>query len=167
MKKFFPVFFAILLAFNSVGLLVYYWGEVNFCKVAVQEKTSRDCLRFYADDKDVQLVNDDEFLFHGKLFDIVEKKTRGGRTIYFAYSDEQEDGLMESIAQLSRMNSTENSLPGKSNFPEILKYTSSQQLSFSFFLHKDLKEENTSFAILFFDQPFRNIFSPPPNFLLS
>lgn len=119
--------------------------------------------------QDFQLVNDDEILAGGNLYDIVKTEINNGKTLYYALSDEEEDACIQQLAGLGKSNSEEQSLPGKTVGLHIAKYfeiTNDSYSSLKSFLrvHDTVSSSNDLFLYV---SPLKYIFSPPPDNFLS
>jgi hypothetical protein len=157
-------------------LFFFYWGKIELCKIKAQDYTEgfyqlleKSLTLFSSDSKDFQLINDDEILAGGNLYDIVKTEISNGKTQYYTLSDEAEDVCIQQLAGLSKSNSTEQSLPGKTvglhiaKFFDIKKYNCSS-LTELLRLHTSVRYSNDLFV---YTSPLKNIFSPPPDNFLS
>jgi hypothetical protein len=174
MKFFFTAFLAILLAFNSLGLLIFYWGEIQLCKMDADNFAERNhdvskmsLIQFSSSNNNFELINKSEILFGGKLFDIVKTEINNGKIIYYAIGDEKEDGCMNNIVQLSKNNCDSNSQPIKNNVPDILKYVRGENVITLSVSINFIEKKTSQQSLFFYSAPFQNIFSPPPNIFLS
>ncbi|MGE5520295.1 MAG: hypothetical protein ACM3VS_10245 [Candidatus Dadabacteria bacterium] len=69
-------------------------GTHKDIKTIVVENTRRN--------KEIQWVNDHEFRWNGKMYDIVHKQTNGSKTIIFCIADERESELIDNYIQLTQ-----------------------------------------------------------------
>ena len=128
MKKTVAIFVALLLLFNTVGMLVFYWGEMEKCEnlalkeIANENFNEETLIHFSSGNTNFQLIDDKEILYEGILYDIVKKETKNGETFYSCFDDKKESGFWNGIAQLAKSNSERSSSPTKDNAPEVLKY---------------------------------------------
>ncbi len=176
MKKTIPLFFAFLLALNSFRILFFYGGGILFCKIQAEKEiitfqynASKKFIEFSSANKNLKLISDKEISVSDKMFDVVKTEKHGEEIIYFAYSDEKEDNYLSEVSQFEKNNSNSNSPPTKNAAPEILKYVSGKKvfdlnsiLSNQLFFSNNLLSE-----VFFYQSPFRNIFSPPPEVFIS
>ncbi len=157
-------------------MFFFYWGKIEFCKIKARDYTDdyyqlreKSLTLFSPGSEDFQLVNDDEILAGGNLYDIVKTETNNGKTLYYALSDEEEDACIQQLAGLSKSNPEEQSLPTKTFGLHIAKYfeiTNDSYSSLKSFLcvHDKVSLSNDLFLYL---SPLKNIFSPPPDNFLS
>lgn len=114
------------------------------------------------------MVNKKEILADGKLYDIVKTEMSNGIILYYTLHDEDEDEYIQNFTDWKKNNSQEKSLPGKTINLHIAKYFTVEKhhpvSASSLNLHSDVKTASDSF---FYTSPFKNIFSPPPDNLLS
>ena len=82
MRKTIPFLLLLLIGINSFGLLIFYWGEIQLCRADAGDKdadelaSSGNLVAFYPEDKNFTVLNGNEILRDGKLFDIVKKEIR-------------------------------------------------------------------------------------------
>jgi hypothetical protein len=89
--------------------------------------------------------------------------------LYYTLSDEDEDEYVQNLTDWEKNNSREKSLPGKTIIVHLAKYFTDEKyqyplLASSLHLSTDVKTVSDSFL---YTSPFKNIFSPPPDNLLS
>ena len=157
-------------------MFFFYWGKIELCKIKAQDYTEgfyqlreKSLTLFSSGSKDFQLINDDEILAGGNLYDIVKTEIRDGKTLYYTLSDEAEDVYVQQLADWGKSNSEEQSLPTKTVGLHIAKYFDIKEHSYSSLknilrLHKNIRSSNDLFLYI---SPLKNIFSPPPNNFLS
>ena len=157
-------------------MFFFYWGKIELCKIKAQDYTDgfyqfreKTLTIFSSGAKEFQLINDDEILAGGNLYDIVKTKIRDGKILYYTLSDEAEDVYVQQLSDWSKSNSEEQSLPTKTVGLHIAKYFDIKEHSFSSLknilrLHSDVSSSNDLFLYL---SPLKNIFSPPPDNFLS
>jgi len=169
MKKIVAIFIALLLLFNTEGMLVFYWGEMERCESLAENKIihhefNEDALIVFSSaNKDFQIIEDHEVFSNGILYDIVKKETKDGDTIYSCFSDKKESGFWNGISQLAKGNSEHSANPVKNNAPEVLKYIGQDK----FFDHSYIYALNFSRNVFLnndnlYKDPFKEIFAPPP-----
>ena len=169
MKKIVAIFVALLLLFNTVGMLVFYWGEMERCEALAENRIihhefNEDALiEFSSVNKDFQLIEGKEVLSNGILYDIVKRETKNGITTYSCFSDKKESGFWNGISQLGKGSSEHSTAPVKDNAPEVLKYIA-QYRSFhhSYIyalttIHFGFWNNNS-----YYQNPYCDITSPPP-----
>ena len=89
--------------------------------------------------------------------------------MYYTLSDEDEDMYVQSLTDWEKNNSQEKSLPGKTINVHLAKYfidEKNQHPLFASSLHLRTHVQPVSDSF-FYTSPFKNIFSPPPDNLLS
>jgi hypothetical protein len=173
-KKTISIFLILLLGFNSFGLFFFYWGEIQLCKIKADEYSDADYIPakslsvFSSDTKGIKMVDKNEILVAGKLYDIVKTQISNGITLYYALGDEDEDKYVQNLTDWEKNNSEEKSMPGKTINLHLAKYFTVEKyhdpVSPLLHLRIDVKTASDSF---FYTSPLKNIFSPPPDNLLS
>lgn len=174
-KKTISIFLILLLGFNSFGLFFFYWGEIQLCKIKADEYSDADYIPakslivFSSGTKGIELVDKKEILVDGKLYDIVKTQISNGITLYYTIIDEEEYEYVQNLTDWEKNNSGEKSLPGKTINLHIAKYFTDEKYQHPVFasslpVRSDMKTVSDSFL---YTSPFKNIFSPPPDNLLS
>ena len=165
-----------MLGFNSFGLFFFYWGKIELCKIKAQDYADgyyqlkeKKLTTFSSGANNFQLINGDEILAGGNLYDIVKTEITNGKTLYYTLSDEAEDVYVQQLSDCSKSNSEEQSLPGKTVGLHIAKYFDVKEDSYFSLnnilrLHANIRICNDPFL---YTSPLKNIFSPPPNNFLS
>ena len=165
-----------MLGFNSFGLFFFYWGKIELCKIKAQgyadgyyQLREKSLTLFTSDSKKFQLVNDDEILAGGKLYDIMRKEISNGKTLYYTLSDEEEDAYVQQLGNWGKLNSEEQSLPTKTVGLHIAKYFDIKESGYYalkelFRLSSNVRYSNDLFLYV---PPQLNIISPPPDNFLS
>jgi hypothetical protein len=176
LKKLISSLLSFIIISNSCGLLLYYCISIQLCKIKFDEEiNSRSYLNeqslceFSADSKGFQLLNEKEFKIYDKHFDIVKRENYKGKTIFYAVSDEKEDAFTDHVIKIEKNNTGSKSLPAKSNNQLLLIYFSGNKDFYLISLFQLNKTSNAGLADgqVFYQSPFMNIFSPPPNNLNS
>jgi hypothetical protein len=174
-KKLISIFLILLIGFNSFGLFFFYWGEIQLCKIKADEYSNADYMPakslvvFSSPTKGLEWVDKKEILVDGKLFDIVKTETSNGITWYYTLSDEEEDEYVQNLSDWGKNNAEEKSLPGKTINLHMAKYFTAEKYHGPFSvssLHRCTRVKTSSDSF-FYTSPCKNIFSPPPNNLLS
>lgn len=174
-KKTISIFLILLLGFNSFGLFFFYWGEIQLCKIKADEYSDADYIPakslvvFSSGTKGIELVNKNEILADGKLYDIVKTAISNGITLYYTLSDEDEDGYVQNLTDWAKSNSEEKSLPAKTINLHLAKYFTAEKYH-HYHTVSSLHGSpgvNTASDSFFYTSPYKNIFSPPPDNLLS
>jgi hypothetical protein len=172
-KKFISICLLFALAFNSCGLPFFYWVKIQLCKIKAEyaeEHASGGALILISSaKKGVQRVNNTELLVDGKMYDIVKTTMRKGIEFFYTKSDKDEDADVSRLSVLEKDDAGEKSLPVKIFKLHELKLVIGQAENRSFvceplaFFNK-FCINNTTFV---YPLHFKDIFSPPPNFLFS
>jgi hypothetical protein len=175
-KKTISIFLIVLLGFNSFGLFIFYWGEIQLCKIKSEAYSDSDYSMpeksftvFSSDTKGIELINKKEIRANGKLYDIVKTELSNGITKYYTLHDEDEDEDVQNLSDWGKNNSQENSLPGKTINLHLEKYFTAEKNHNSITtssLHNS-SHLKTARDYFFYNSPLKNIFSPPPNYFLS
>ena len=174
-KKTISIFLILLFVFNSFGLFFFYWGEIQLCKIKAGEYSDVDYIPakslivFSSGSRDFKLVDKNEILAGGKLYDIVKTNTSNGITMYYTLSDEDEDEYVQNLSDWEKSNADEKSLPAKTINVHMAKYFTIEKYHdpirhSSLHLFINGKAENEPF---FYLSPSMNIFSPPPDNVVS
>lgn len=124
---------------------------------------------FSSDTKGIELINKKEILADGKLYDIVKTEISNGKKLYYTLSDEEEDEYQLELTDWEKNNSQEKSMPGKTINLDLLKYftlENCQDFVLDCSIHFRGNTETGSDSFLY-KSPYKNIFSPPPDNLLS
>lgn len=165
-----------LLGFNSFGLFFFYWGKIELCKIKAHDYADgyyqlreKALILFSEGSKEFQLINDDEILSDGKLYDIIKKEISDGKTLYYTLSDDEEDAYVQQLGDWGKLNSEEQSLPTKTVGLHIAKFFDIKKGSYSSLknilrLHSTVRSSNDLFL---YTSPQQNIISPPPDNFLS
>ena len=107
LKKTVAIFFAIVLLFNSTGLMFFYLLKMQECKTEASRYSNADTdfsknfiVSFVKGEGDFQLLNEKELSSDGMLFDIVKTENHNGKIVYRAVRDDKEEGFLLSVLQL-------------------------------------------------------------------
>jgi len=173
-KKAFSIFLIALIGYYSFGEPLFYWAGIQICKIKAEfaaragETTRTKLIVFSSGNKAFTLVDDDEILAGGKMYDIVKTCVSKGKVLYYAYADEDEDEFVQNLANSEKNNSSEKSLPGKNINPYAAKY---------FAVNKNLSPVCFSISLLTrtavlkndlsYNSVFGDIYAPPPEHLAS
>ena len=175
MRKSLSLFLAFMIAVQSFGQLIVYWGAIYHCKLEFVERleskqiNNQSVIIFSDKKQDFQLINEDEILSNGKIYDIVKKESYNGRTFYYALNDVNEDEYLEQVSQLSKSNQHDSKIPFGAEKIRIHKYTVPEKcfsLLSALALRQSIKINSFS-SIICQLSPCKMIFSPPPNVLFS
>ncbi|MCW3070656.1 MAG: hypothetical protein JWO44_546 [Bacteroidetes bacterium] len=108
MKKVFAIFFLFIFLFNTVGYLLVYHAEqyaikqemkINIRLGVFDERVSAitiDNALLSSAGSEFELKGD-EFIYKGKQYDILSKKTEGNKTTFYAVNDTKEEHLLSSL----------------------------------------------------------------------
>ncbi len=169
MKKIVAIFVALLLLFNTIGMLVFYWGEMENCEAIAWNKIAHNdfnddaLIHFSSNDKNFSLIEDHEILSNGILYDIVKTESKNGVTIYSCFDDKKESGFWNGISQLGKNSSEQSSTPVKNNAPEVLKYIGNEKtFDYSFIYKDDLSQYGLMDFGFYYQSPYNEISAPPP-----
>ncbi len=107
-------------------------------------------------------LEEDEFIFHDRMYDVIDSRVENGFLIAKCYDDTKEGDLYE---QLKEHSQDENKTPLKGKNTVLKKGIEYDHTSFSFsFLSSDVSSEKKIAAELFASSAFRTVASPPPWF---
>lgn len=111
----------------------------------------------------IKFLDDDEFIYNGKMFDIISRKTSNGYTTFYCMNDTQEEQLYSTLKD-HIMHNTDQNLPVKDKSNLIIKNIIKEALA-----DKSIKQPLSlmTFIINFnFEttllQNFKTVLSPPP-----
>jgi hypothetical protein len=175
-KRSVTIFLIILLGLNSFGLSFLFWAQIQLCKIKAERYSGdpsgsvhgKKLILFSSVNKNIRLVDEDEILADGKMYDIVKKQRHNGLVLYYALSDEDEDGYNANLTSLAKNDPSKNSLPGKTIKLYEEKYFAGENDNVSTPQTVDIfPEGKTITSILFHPSPLRDILSPPPDCLKS
>ncbi|MCO5949741.1 hypothetical protein [Mucilaginibacter flavidus] len=149
--------------------------EIQGCKIKAEEHAERDSgaagkklVLFSSDSKGFKLVDDDEIIANGKMYDIVKTRTSNGITSYYARADADEDEYVSKLTEIEKGNAAEKSSPGKTIKLYEAKYFAAKKNLYPDCFSLDLPPgaitlENT----LLYNALFKDIYAPPPDYLAS
>jgi len=172
-KKFISIFLVFALAFNSCGLPFFYWIKIQLCKIKAEyserEASGEILILISSSKKGIQRVNSTELLVDGKMYDIVKTSVSKGIELYYTTSDKDEDADVRKLASEEKDETGEKSLPVKIFKLHELKLVIGEADNRSFVCASSahfnkFTVNNTPFI---YPLHFKDIFSPPPNFLFS
>jgi len=153
---------------------LFYWVEIQICKIKAEyaerarAATRKDLILFSPDNKGFQLVDDDEILANGKLYDIVKICTSNGVISYYAVADRDEDEYVHKLIAAEKNDSAQKSTPGKNINLYTVKYfaaaKSNYPLCFSLNLLISAAPPKNAFL---YRPPSKDIYSPPPDYSAS
>jgi hypothetical protein len=170
LRKSLSILFALLLLFNSMGLFVAYFAAMEESKMEAMDYiqthhnfSSRLMVNFYEGSNNFRLLNKDEIISSGKLYDIVKQEKVNNRVVYSAISDEKEDIFWQGISQLAKNNSDSRRSSEKAFTQISLKFVGGERTllpgNFSGRITVSFYSAQTIFL---YQSPFGDIFSPPP-----
>ena len=157
-------------------MFFFYWAKIGLCKIKTRDYADgyyqlreKSYKLFLSASKDFQLINDHEILAKGNLYDIVKTEISNGITLYYTLSDEEEDVYVQQLTNWGKTNPEEQSLPIKTVGLHIAKFFDIKKYNYSSLtellrLHANVRSYSDLFL---YTSPLQNIFSPPPNNLLS
>ncbi|ASU32663.1 hypothetical protein [Mucilaginibacter xinganensis] len=132
------------------------------------ETAGQKFILFSSDSKGFKLVDDDEILANGKMYDIVKTSKANGVTSYYTCADADEDALVNKLTHVEKSNATGKLLVGKTIKIYAAKYFASgknhQHLYFSLNLPARAPFPESAFL---YDFLFKDIYAPPPDCLVS
>jgi hypothetical protein len=131
MKKIFSIFLLLIFLFNLAGYFIVF--KIMQCSVQQEMKTylennpsSKETETIVipnselASSSRLKFIDDDEFTYNGKLYDIVSKKTVNGSTVFYCMNDKQEEKLYAALKD-HVMHNTDQNLPVKDKSNLIIK----------------------------------------------
>ena len=121
-RKLSAIFFAMLLLSSTNGVILYYWAQIEGCKIQAwrfrntTEKDFRITRKFSSNQEGVELLSRNEIRYQGKKFDITKVTIENGIKFYYAYSDIKEDKLTEDLAAVGKNNTTNKTAAIRNSF---------------------------------------------------
>jgi len=98
-----------LIVFESMYYSIKSIPTNNLIKITINNKTKQS----------VRFTDKEEFIYNGKMYDIVRQKTEGNITIYYCLDDTKEDNLFANLNVSIKNNMDSN--PVKDRAQQILK----------------------------------------------
>ena len=147
--------------------------EIQICKIKAEghaddEAAGEKLVLFSSDSKGFRLVDDDEILANGKMYDIVKIRTGNGITSYYTHADNDEDEFLQKLTNVEKSNATDKSPPGKIIKLYEAKYFANRKDHCPACFSSDLlARASTPESILLYNSLFKDIYAPPPDYLAS
>jgi len=153
---------------------LFYWVQIQICKIKAEcaERSRavkvKDLVLFSSANKGFQLVDDDEILANGKMYDIVKTGADDGAIIYYAVADRDEDQYVRELIAAEKNDSAQKSTTGKNISVYAAKYFGAKKhhhpLCFSLNLLVTAAPLKNAVP---YHSPYKDIYSPPPEYLTS
>ncbi|MGD0711508.1 MAG: hypothetical protein ABR968_10065 [Bacteroidales bacterium] len=132
MKKILSVFLLLIFLFNLAGYFIVF--KIMQCSVQQEMKnylekntSNKETETIVIPDSEItspssriKFTDDDEFIYNGKMYDIISRKTEKGFTIFYCMNDKQEEQLYSALKDHIMHNSDQN-LPLKDKSNLIIK----------------------------------------------
>jgi len=155
---------------NSLGFFILYLSEIRNCEIesrkfiASESVLAEKMLTVFTTGKNnFQVINSDEIISNGKLFDIVKTGFRNGKKIFYTIGDELEDNVVSKILLITAANADNQSTPEAKFFPELLKNLYDCPNVNSFYNYSSTIEIKYPFSkSLFIQTIYLELISPPP-----
>ena len=110
-------------------------------------------------------TDENEFIYKGKYYDVVRKKTIGDITIFYCINDSNEEKLFDELTEHVKQN-TEQNAPLKNKSVQLLKNIIKEALPDK--TNKFYKNQSISYIsftyISYFNKNYSSVFLPPPKF---
>ena len=169
-RKLSAIFFAMLLLFSTMGIIFYYWAQIQGCKIQAREFIEgnkdfqfQNITKFSSNEKGVELLSRNEIRYKGKMYDIIKIKLENGKKVYYAYSDSKEDSIAEGLAGFAENNAADKIPSVKISF-EIAKFIQTRYIPISLNLPNREKNPVTHTYAFTYQPPPLKVISPPPKF---
>ncbi|MFA4851576.1 MAG: hypothetical protein WC599_03565 [Bacteroidales bacterium] len=182
MRTVFSILLLILFLFNVSGYFVVFklmrYNARKEMKAYIKQNLRDDEMEIVvvpnseigASGSGFRFVEENEFIYNDKLYDIVKKKTDGNNTIFYCINDKQEEKLFAGINEHIKRNTDQNLPAGRQGTPAKDK---SNNLTKSIvkealpekpgFLCCDITQATTHFKyVSLIQKQFIPILSPPP-----
>ena len=146
MKKLISFIAISVLLFNTIGSLIVF-KSMSYCihkeiKNAITQSIPQNKLITIIIDKnnnkDINFVDDKEFMYKGKMYDVVRQQANGNTTIYYCINDTKEEELYANLNKEMKTNMDTN--PVKNKTKHILN-----KITISLF-YEDIKNTHTNIA---------------------
>jgi hypothetical protein len=172
-RKFFSLFFAGMMLFNLFGYYFVFKCDQICVKREMKGMISNGSFRDYnvdvffinpATDRNFKMLDKDEILYRGKMYDVISSKTSGTSVVFRCINDTKEEQLLARYDKYSTwvtgMNLPERSKNSQAMLHHIIKHALLNKYS--------VQPPSTSSVLLFFE-PVRDFNSisiqpsfPPP-----
>ena len=153
---------------------MFYWVQIQICKIKAEYAESsrdvkvKDLVSFSSANKGFELIDDDEILANGKMYDIVKTCANNGVIVYYALPDGDEDQYVRELIAAEKNDSAQKSTPGKNISLYSAKYFAAKNhlhpLCFSVNLLISASPLKNSAP---YNSPYKDIYSPPPKYFSS
>ena len=170
MKKLISIIAISVLLFNTIGSLIVF-ESTRYCihkeikNTITQSIPQNKLIAIIIDNntkKDINFVDDNEFLYKGKMYDVVKQQTNGDTIIYYCINDNKEEELFANLNKEVKNNMDTN--PVKNKTKQILN-----KISISLF-YEDIKDTHSdiSYNIIYpndyiiYVNHFYDVITPPP-----
>lgn len=170
MKKLISFIAISILLFNTFGSLIVF-QSMSYCihkeikNTITQNIPKNKLITIIVDknnNKDINFIDDKEFMYKGKMYDVVRQQTNGNTTIYYCINDTKEEELYANLNKEVKTNMDTN--PVKNKTKQILN-----KITISLF-YEDIKNTPTEIAYniiypidyIVFVNHFYDVIIPPP-----
>ena len=175
MKKFFSILFLFIFIFNIAGYFIVFklmqYEARKEMKAYIKQNLNDEEMEVIVIPNNkigtagsgFRFVEENEFIYNDKLYDIVRKKTDGNKTIFYCINDKFEENLFSGLFEHTKRNTDQNTpINEKSNklTKSIVKEALPEK---QVLLHYAINQSITHFKYaLFIKEQFIPILSPPP-----
>ena len=169
-KKFISIIIITVLLFNAIGNLIVFESMRYTIKKEVKSdiisKTSdHNLITIIVDTntkKNIRFMDDDEFMYNGRMYDIVKQENKNDTTIYLCSNDTKEDELFANLNTEVKKNMDTN--PVKQKTQQILT-----KISISLFYEEVNNDHPDTYSSYYYKTKTQNILTtdydvltPPP-----
>jgi hypothetical protein len=172
----FSIFLAILIMCGSFSHIIYFKVQQYSIKQEIKQKLKKGVPKnelftftFSEDEieanKEIEFIEEHEFRYKGKMYDIVYQQRQNGKIIYQCVSDEQETTLFAQLEQLVEEQSKKNQEKNQQLF-KLLNFqfiVSNISISKLIFPYNEFSSNLYHYSIKTCDS---KITSPPPQHLI-
>jgi hypothetical protein len=168
-SRFIAMFVVISIIFNLFGYIFLYFGMQNFIKKEIRNYISNNAILseleqiivpiYYltSSTSDFQLLEEDEFKYQGKMYDVVKTENNGSYITFYCINDKKEEELNNNIVKDFSNNIKDIIIKSIKVFSPDLIYII--QNKFINLIVSDFIHHSNNFYLL---NGFFNIIIPPP-----
>jgi hypothetical protein len=176
MKKFLSIFLLVIFLFNLAGYFIVFkviqYSVQQEMKVYLQKNSSDKeteiitipTIEIASPSSRIKFTDDDEFIYNGKLYDIISSKSSNGYTTFYCMNDKQEEQLYSTLKD-HIIHNTDQNLPLKDRSTQIIKNIIKEALADKCIIKQQLSilscKINFDFDTTLL-RNFKTVLSPPP-----
>lgn len=175
-RKILSVLFAGLILFNLCGYFFVFKCDQIYLKSEMKRIIKSGSFHGFneeviivnpSSDPDFKILDKDEILYHGKMYDVISSGTSGNSVIYRCINDTQEEQLISHYDKYSTCVAGMN-LPERSKTSQAMLYHIIKQA----LVNKYSLQQPSIYSVILFAEPYSKVHSltilpsyPPPRFI--